>query len=383
VLDEYGYLKYYDSFSEEGEEVLWTNWDYFNGQVRMIIPIDAYPDNDFLSFYRSEMNSNISSYRSCIATHTGEYGYYGYGSNKEPITIEGKTWRYAWQEGFLEGLLVYPIAWCIDGLVDSFASLGMDIAKGGPQVLAIVIMTLAIRLIFTLATLKPTLNNQKMNQLQPEIQKIQAKYPNSKENRRDQELMAMEQQKLYKKYHIRPWVSIVVMVVQFPIFICVWGAMSGSAYLSSGEFLGVRLSDTMYSVIFSGASWSSIGAGGFTALMIFLLMAAIQITSMLLPQLLHRKERKKVAKLNKNPSGDRQRNTGRIMQWVMVIMIVIMGFMLAAAMCIYWLVGPIVNIAQTLILDRISRNQIRKQKYEKYRTTTSSKNKKNVKVKNK
>ncbi len=379
VLDNYGYLKYYDSFVEEDESpVLWANWYYFNGLIRQIIEIDEYPDNDFISYYVSSMNSNISSYRSCIATHTGEYGYYGYGSNKAPITIEGKTWRYAWSEGFLEGLLVYPIAWCVDGLVDGFASLGMDVAKGGPQVLAIVIITLSIRLIFALATLKPTLNNQKMQALQPEIQKIQQKYPNSKDNRRDQELMAMEQQKLYKKYHIRPWVSFVVMIIQFPIFICVWGALSGSAYLSSGAFLGLRLSDTMYSVMFSGANWSTPGGGALTALIIFLLMAGMQVIGMLLPQLLQRKNRKKVAKLNKNPSGDRTQNRTRIFQWVMIIMIIIMGFMLAAGMAIYWLVGPVVNIIQTLVMDYISKRQMRKQKYEKYRKTTSTKK---VKVK--
>jgi len=31
------------------------------------------------------------------------------------------------------------------------------------------------------------------------------------------------------------------MIIQFPVFICVWGALSGSAALSSGEVLNLKL----------------------------------------------------------------------------------------------------------------------------------------------
>ena len=94
-------------------------------------------------------------------------------------------------------------------------------------------------------TIKQSAASAKMNQLQPEIQKIQAKYPNANTNQYDKQRMAQEMQKLYKKHKINPLSSILTMIVQFPVFICVWGAMQGNAYLSSGALFNVlRFSDS-------------------------------------------------------------------------------------------------------------------------------------------
>ena len=97
-----------------------------------------------------------------------------------------------------------------------------------------------------LATFKQTTSSNKMQELQPEIAKIQAKYPNSNTNQYEKQRLAMETQALYKKHKINPLTSILIMIVQFPVFICVWGAMQGSAVLSSGEVLGLNLSTQLH-----------------------------------------------------------------------------------------------------------------------------------------
>ena len=48
------------------------------------------------------------------------------------------------------------------------------------------------------------MNQQKMSLLQPELAKLQEKYPDSKTNRSQQMRLAQEQQALYKKYTINP-----------------------------------------------------------------------------------------------------------------------------------------------------------------------------------
>ncbi|MCD8209505.1 MAG: membrane protein insertase YidC [Coprobacillus sp.] len=362
ILDKYGYLKFADSYNEE--QVLWTNWYAYNEEVRQILSYDEMPTIDFLDYYSSTLTSAVGNYRSCITLYDGKFGYYGTGGRA--ANIEKKTWRYAWSCGFLEGLLVYPISALVDVICQGFEGIGLTIESGVPQILAILIVTIVVRLIIMAISFRPNLSNQKMSALQPELAAIQQKYPNSNTNRRERELMAMEQQKLYKKHHIRPFMSIVVMVIQFPVFLCVWAALQGTAVLSSGTFLGLRLSDTISSAMFTGSSWTAAGGyGAVTALVIFLLMAAAQVMQTLLPQLLQRGRVKKVSKMGKNPGQRSQSNRMRIFQWVMLAIILIMGFFLVSAMAVYWFVGALMGIAQTFLMDYISKREIRRSRYQK------------------
>lgn len=362
VLDKFGYVKFYDNVSEKKLQN-WANWNEYNEIVRSQISPDEYPDQDFLKFYQATMKQKIASYTSCIATTEGEYGYYGYGSNKTPITIEAKSWGYAWKKGFLEGLLIYPIGWCIDSITAGFAGCGLNVQKGVPQILAILFVTLIIRLIMLGVTFKQTQATSKMNELQPEMAKIQAKYPNANTNQREKELMAMDMQKLYKKNKINPFSSILVMIFQFPVFICVWGAMSGSSYLATGEFLGLRLSDSISSVLFNGYNWSHGTPALWTALVLFILMAGSQIVSMLLPQWIQKKKQKNISKLGRNPAQTDQNKKMKWFTYIMMVVMILMGFSLASAMGIYWFIGALISIGQTLIMQSVSSKKKKEKKY--------------------
>ncbi|MCR5185269.1 MAG: YidC/Oxa1 family membrane protein insertase [Bacilli bacterium] len=345
VLDIYGYLKYEDS-TDNKKQVLWTNFDTYIDETKAIIGADAAPTSDYLKLYKSTLNTKISSLRSCLATTTDDYG--AYGPRNQAVEIQGKAitdWR-----GLLEFCFVWPIGAFIDVLTKAF--LGGGMANGWAQVLSIFIVTVIIRSLMLLVTFKQTQSSAKMNELQPEIQKIQAKYPNSNTNQYDKQRMAADMQKLYKKNKINPLGTMLVMFVQFPIFICVWGAMQGSAYLSSGSLLGLRLSDSIGSTMMSGSSWAN--GGGATALVLFLLMAAAQTVSMLLPQWIQKKKAKAVAKLGKNPAQQSQNNKMKWFTWIMLGMIIFMGFSLASGMGVYWLIGALFSVAQTLITQKIT-----------------------------
>ena len=188
-----------------------------------------------------------------------------------------------------------------------------------------------------------------MQLLQPEIAKIQAKYPNSNTNNYEKQKVAEETARLYKKNKINPLGTLLVMFIQFPIFICVWGAMQGSAWLSSDAVLGLRLSDSIGSTLTTWRNWSNPSSGVWTALVLFLLMSGAQVVSMLLPQWLNKKKMKNVAKLGKNPAQNQNNNRMKWFTYIMLAMIIFMGFSLASAMGVYWLVGALISIAQTLI----------------------------------
>lgn len=353
ALARYGYFKYYSDKQEQ--PVVWDTWDLYNKKTFTILDdINKCPTNDFITQYKKGMDAYIANFRSCIATDDGQYGSYGYDrDSKHTVAIEAKTYSYAWSKGFFEGLLVWPIGAFVDILCNAFVGMGTGLngTVGWAQVFAILIITVIVRGFMFLVSFKSTLSNAKMTELQPQIAKIQNKYPNANTNQAERARMSQEMSALYKKNGINPLSSLLIMVVQFPIFICVWGALTGSAWLSTGSFLNLNLSDSISSVLFNAANWGN--GSAVTALILFILMGAAQVVAMLLPQWIQKRKQKNVAKLGKNPNANSQNRTMKIFTYVMMGMIIIMGFSLASAMGIYWFFGALFSIAQTLITQAI------------------------------
>ena len=364
LLTDYGYLRF--TSSTEDNKV-WDNWNEFDeaaikkmrdytadgNKYGVSYDISKIPSTDYIKLYKSTLDTAISSYRGCITVNTGKYGNFGWNDAKTPVEIEGKSYQYGWSKGFFEGLLVYPIGALIDVMCNSFQNIGNGLngTNGWAQLVTIILITLIVRAFMFLVSFKSTINNAKMTELQPQIAKIQAKYPNANSSQNEKARMADEMNKLYKKNHINPFSSLLIMIVQFPVFICVWGALSGSAWLSTGQFLGLNFTDSISSVIFNGNNWQN--GSAWTALVLFLLMAAAQVVAMLLPQWIQKQKQKKVAKLGKNPAQTQQNRTMKIVTYVMMIMIIFMGFSLASAMGVYWFIGAIFSVIQTLITQAI------------------------------
>ena len=308
---------------------------------------------NFLNLMQTNLNSQIANLRTCITVNDGYYGHTSNDPLNDTVLIEGKGedfyegWGRAFSEhGFLEGLLVYPIGTMVENFAHIF---GMN---GYGQICAVLLATFIIRILFMLVTMPATLSQQKMSFLQPELAKLQQKYPNANTNNYEKQKMAQAQMALYKKYKVHPFSSLLVIIVQFPVFICVWNALQGSASLSRDAVLGLRLSDTIWNVLSNFTNWPS-NPGWWTALVLIILMSAAQIVSMLLPQRLNKKRMKNVTKLGNSSALNQQNRTLKITQWVMTIFIVIMGFTLPSAMGVYWFAGAIISIIQSVLLHFI------------------------------
>ncbi len=367
ILDVYGYLKFEDSYNEK--QVLWTNYDKLIDEVKGYIGVDEVPSTDYLNlYYRKSLDGAIANQRSCLTINTGDYG--SYGPRSAAVEIQAKKWT-DWK-GLFEFLLVWPIGALIDVLTKGF--FGVGVSNGWAQLLSILVVTFLIRGLMMVLTIKQSSASAKMNELQPEIQKIQAKYPNANTNQYDKQRMAQDMQKLYKKNKINPLSSLLVMIVQFPVFICVWGAMQGNAYLSSGALFNVlRFSDSISSALFTKVAWST-GAAE-VALGLFLLMSGAQTVAMLLPQWIQKKKAKNAVKLGKNPAQQQNNNRMKWFTYIMLAMIIFMGFSLASGMGIYWLFGAIFSIAQTLIMQAITAKKAKEEKYGSSRESVSAKKK--------
>jgi YidC/Oxa1 family membrane protein insertase len=342
ALTSFGYLKFTGATEENN---LFETWDAWTAEIRLSLGAEQVPNQDFTKLYKEKLNTTIANNRACIAINDGNYGKYGSDGNTEAF-IEGKDWGFAWSKGPIEGLLVYPVAFLVDFFSNAF---GMN---GWGQIGAVALVTLIVRSLILLVTIKSTMGQQKMQALQPELAKIQQKYPNSNSNQAEKQRLAQEQMALYKRHKINPLGQILVLIVQFPVFIAVWGAMTGAAVLSSDAVLGLNLSAGLGTSILNIVDWPNF-AGWWTAVVLFIMMGLAQFISMKLPQWMQKARTKNVKKLTKNPAQDKQAKQMKWFSNIMLVMIVVMGFSLPAAMGVYWFIGAIISVIQTLIMQTI------------------------------
>src|SRR5215213_7955716 len=80
-------------------------------------------------------------------------------------------------------------------------------------VLSIIVFTVLVRLITYPLTMQQQRSTKAMQQLQPELKKLQEKYKNDKEK------LAAEQMQLYRQFGINPLGGCLPMVVQFPVML--------------------------------------------------------------------------------------------------------------------------------------------------------------------
>ena len=251
----------------------------------------------------------------------------------ERIIYLSTPWSAMLNESILTAILVYPLAQCINFIGTHLNS----------AVLGVVITTLLYNVVTLGLSIKSTVNSQKMQMIQPEMQKIQDKYAGRDDDNSKMQ-MSQEMMALYNKHGISPMGSMGTMFLTFPIMIAMFYAAQRSDVVINGTFLGVPLKNT---------PWD-----GFTnfkemwpIIIIFLVMILLQFASALLPQYLakKKKESQKGYKKYADNTNNSQMNT---MVISMVAMVAILGIRWPAAMSVYWAVSSLANILKTLFIQR-------------------------------
>jgi len=246
--------------------------------------------------------------------------------------ISSKSWKDAFKTGLLEGLIVYPISW----LLISFSSLfgGNGVAK----VLSITLTTILIKCFMLLVTFKQQVQMQRLQSIQGELNEISVKIKNPSLSQNERTRLQMKMLDLYKKNGINPFGAFIPQLISFPILLSVWAAVNQTLIIRSGTFFGIELGHSISNQFFD----FNIGA-----ILLFALFATIQVLSMKLPNILRKKY--ETYKTKNNPSAtDNQMKT---MMNVMIVMIIVTGFMFPAALVIYWLIGGLFAMAQTLVFQ--------------------------------
>ena len=214
----------------------------------------------------------------------------------EVITIPATGFGETLSQSWFDGLIVWPIAQLIN-VFSGWTDAGIGI----------ILTTLLIQLIVFAFTYKSQMASQRMQEIQPELTRIQNKYKDKTDDR-SRMLMAQETQKLYQKYDIHPFGTILVTFIQLPIMMGMYYATMRASAVVYGSFLGMSLSETPIE------AFKSLGSGSvqWGPIIIYLLMIVMQIVSLKLPQWMKKYDDKN--RLIERINYDKDANTSELVK---------------------------------------------------------------------
>ena len=103
----------------------------------------------------------------------------------------------------------------------------------GSYGISIIILTVIIKLLLWPLTTKSTMAMKKMQKLQPEIKAIQEKYKDDPKKQQEEMML------LYRKYGYNPMGGCLPMLIQLPIFVALYQALSNAIELHKTPFLWI------------------------------------------------------------------------------------------------------------------------------------------------
>lgn len=303
------------------------------------------PSSSCVTYMESLLNTKLNSNTSCITPESMNFN-----QNGSTVYIKGKTWGEAFSEyGFLEGLFVWPLSYIVHAI-----SSGLGYTAAG-ILLAIFVVTLLVRSVTVISTVISTRSQARQAAIQPQLNALQKKYPNNQSDMQERQAMAKEQSILMKKNKVHPFLPMLFMIIQFPLFICIWSALQGSAALTNGDFLGLYLTTPVSNCFLNYSSTP----GALVGIFIFIIMSTANILSSGTSLWFTSWRQKKfgTAPIQANPDAPDPSKTGKYMTYGMMVFILIMGWSLPAGMGIYWIISALISIIQTLLMEVIHTRQ--------------------------
>ena len=248
-------------------------------------------------------------------------------------------------ENWFNALFVWPLSWVLNKLAPV-------ITVGG----AIAVVTAVVNGLLAVFTLKSQMGMQRMQMLQPELNKIQRKYE-GRDDQASKMRMAQEQQQLMKKYDVNPGSMMLVQFIQLPIIMAMFMAIQRASAIVNGTFLGMNLQvkpSEAFGLLFKG------DLSGLPYIILFLLMAVTQVVLVLLPMYFQKKKADaEAAKHHRKPEPTNNQNM--MMQMYMIVMVLAFGLMWQSGMSLFWFIRNIVDIIKTIIVQNIMENNSQKE----------------------
>lgn len=207
--------------------------------------------------------------------------------------------------------LCYPLVWVLNlfnGWIPNFG-------------VAIILLTILVRLLFWPLTRKSTEGMKKMQELQPLMKEIQAKYKDNPQR------LQQETWQLYREKKVNPMSSCLPMLIQIPVFIALFNVLRSAVELRYAPFLWIADLSEPEGLF---ASWFPFGG---LNLLPVLMAVSTALQSYFTPS-----------------TGDKKQQ--QMMMVMMPAMMLIMFYSFPSALSLYWFLSNIFSIVQMWLIRR-------------------------------
>lgn len=127
--------------------------------------------------------------------------------------------------------ILAPFRWIMSWLLGAFHTVlemsGMPADSGWTWALSILLLVVLIRTLLIPLFVKQINAQRSMQAIQPELQKLQAKYKGKKDSL-SRQAMALEQQALMKEHKANPFAACLPLLVQMPFFFALYQVLIGA-----------------------------------------------------------------------------------------------------------------------------------------------------------
>ena len=207
----------------------------------------------------------------------------------------------------------YPMVWVLNLFNSWIPNYGI----------AIILLTILVRLVFWPLTHKSTISMRRMSEIQPKVKEIQKRFKDNPQ-RLQQEMMAC-----YRENKVNPMASCLPMLVQIPVFIALFTVLRSAVELRYAPFLWIA--DLSEPEALGADSWFP-WFGGLNILPI-LMAATMALQSALTPSPAMGDE-------------DKAKQQRMMMMIMMPVMMLFMFYSFPSALSLYWTLSQVVSIAQ-------------------------------------
>ena len=207
--------------------------------------------------------------------------------------------------------ICYPLVWILNVFNAWIPNYGV----------AIILLTILVRILFWPLTHKSTVGMKKMQEIQPLMKEIQKKYKDNPQ-RLQQETWA-----LYKNHKVNPMSSCLPMLIQIPVFIALFNVLRSAVELRYAPFLWIADLSEPEGLF---ASWFPFGGLNILPILMALTMA---LQSALTPS-----------------TGDKSQQ--RMMMIFMPVMMLVMFYSFPSALSLYWTLSQVFSIVQMWLIRR-------------------------------
>ena len=229
------------------------------------------------------------------------------GNDQDKIMF--KTWRYC---GWFRSICIALLS-TLNGIYKILPDYGV----------AIILLTIIVKIVFWPITHKSTDSMKKMQKIQPLVNEIRKKYKD-KPQKMNKEVMA-----LYKEHKVNPMMGCLPMLVQMPVFLALFTVLRSATELRFAEFLWIHDLSEPERLFPFGFTIPMIGWDSLNILP--LTMTATMVWQQKLTP----------------TAGDPQQQ--KMMMIIMPIMMLFLLYNMASALMLYWTVSQCLSIAQMLI----------------------------------